>query len=68
MSRKVIVTIDKVGRPTIDAQGFTGGSCKEKTEALVNAFTSGKAGTVEVVEKDEIHMTEGNSQTENLYN
>jgi hypothetical protein len=66
--KKIIVSIDKVGRPTIDAQGFVGGACKEKTSALIRAFTNGKESEVKVVEKDELYMTEDNAQHEHLHN
>lgn len=53
--RKVKVTIDPLGNPTIEAVGYLGGSCKTATSALEAAFQGGKAS---VVEKPEMHMTD----------
>lgn len=70
MSKQIKVTIDKVGRPTIEAIGFVGGSCKTATEGLERLFTGGNAkeDTVIVQEKEEMHMIETAEQQETAYN
>lgn len=70
MAKQIKVTIDKVGRPKIEAIGFIGGSCKTATEGLERMFTAGNAkeGSVVVEEKEELYMLESAPQQENLYN
>ena len=51
---KIVITISKVGKPEIDAQGFTGMSCKDATAALERAF----GGNAAVTEKPEMYMGE----------
>jgi len=54
MSGKTItVTIDKVGRPTVEANGFVGTGCKAATAALEAAFAGGQ---MDVTEKPEMYM------------
>jgi len=52
--RSILVTIDSVGRPKIEAIGFTGGTCKEATKNLLAAF----GGAGETVEKPEMGYIE----------
>lgn len=59
--RKTIhVTIDPCGRPTIDAQGFTGQSCKKATKPLEDALGV-TPGTSEVMVKPEINLPDQQS-------
>lgn len=51
--KKIIVKIDKAGRPTIEAQGFTGSSCQQATKPLEDAFRGAK---VDTTLKDEFHQ------------
>lgn len=58
--RQIKVTIDVIGKPTIDAIGFTGGSCKTATAPIINAL-SHRGETLSEVEKPELHMVEESS-------
>lgn len=40
---KVVVTIDALGRPSIEAIGFTGTACETATKGIENALAGGKA-------------------------
>jgi hypothetical protein len=53
--KKIIVKIDKAGRPTIEAQGFTGSSCQQATKPLEDAFRGAKSDTTL---KDEFHQVD----------
>lgn len=57
MSKEFIIDIDKVGRPTINAEGFTGTSCKDKALPLLKALGAAEGDTV-VEDKPEIHQTD----------
>jgi hypothetical protein len=39
--RKIKVKIDPAGRPTIEAEGFTGSSCTAATKPIEDAFRGG---------------------------
>lgn len=41
MAEKIVVTIDAVGRTSIDAQGFAGKSCTEATQQIEIAIGGG---------------------------
>ena len=49
----ITVTVDKVGRPTIEAEGFQGQDCKAATKGIEEAF---KGGEMKVEDKPEIHL------------
>lgn len=49
--KSVKVTIDPYGKPTIDAQGFTGGLCSQVTDTLTQKL----GGNATVTEKPEMH-------------
>jgi hypothetical protein len=67
--KQIIVTIDKVGRPKVEAVGFAGCGCTEATKGIIGALSSNaKPNDVSVVEKPEIHMIETEDQHESLYN
>lgn len=53
--RKIKVTIDRLGNPTIEAEGFIGIGCKEATASLEGKF-QGRDAQLDVIEKPEIHM------------
>ncbi len=57
--RKVKFTIDPLGNPTIEAVGYMGGSCKAATSALEAKFAGGSVNTVE---KPEMHMTDSQDE------
>ena len=52
---KIKVTIDTVGRPSWEAEGFTGQSCKDATKSLEDAFLG---AAMETEDKEEIHMVD----------
>ena len=54
MTKKIIITIDKIGNPTIEAEGFVGESCKDATKGLIAAF----GGKTKIEDKPEILMME----------
>lgn len=58
--RKVIIKIDPMGTPTIEAEGFTGGKCAEVTAGLERAFGGGLDGRTLKPE----YYTEGDEQQE----
>lgn len=47
-SKKIHVTIDALGNPKIEAEGFTGGSCAEATKVIEQALASGGETTREL--------------------
>jgi len=55
--RQIKVTVSKIGKPTIEAVGFSGGSCKEATASLLGKFQAGKA-QLTVVDKAELYEEE----------
>ena len=57
--QKIKVTIDPCGRPTIEAIGFVGGSCKDKTKVIEDAF---KGGQLKITDKPELYAVP-NDQT-----
>ena len=64
MNQQIKITIDKVGRPTIEAIGFVGGSCKDATKQLEDLFVSGAANGdgMSVVNKPEMYMVDTESE------
>jgi len=56
--KKITVIIDKAGRPTIEAHGFTGQSCKKATKPIEDAFRGGDSTTTD---KPEINLPEKTS-------
>ena len=58
---KIIVTIDPVGRPKWEAEGFVGQSCKDATKCLEDAFMGADMDTDD---KPEIYMEEEDILTE----
>lgn len=58
--KKVIVTINPVGKTTIDAQGFNGNGCAEATEKLEKALAGD--GQVERVKKPEWDQLDVNAE------
>jgi len=65
MSKSVTVKIDVLGRPTIEAVGFSGYGCKQATQHLVDALSHRGEGIVEV-EKPELHYAEEEPQEMHL--
>jgi hypothetical protein len=51
---KISITIDKQGKPTIDAKGFVGGKCADATKGYLSAL--GATDTKEEV-KPEMYQT-----------
>ena len=67
--KQIVITIDKVGRAKVEAQGFAGCGCTEATKGIISALSSNaKPNEVSVVEKPEMHMIETEDQHETLYN
>lgn len=56
--KTITITIDPCGRPTIDAQGFTGTSCKDATKAIEKALSANNE-SVDRQEKPEIKLFGG---------
>jgi hypothetical protein len=67
--KQIHVTIDKCGRPKIEAIGFEGSSCTQATKGLVDAFTSTlNPNDVSIEAKPEMHMIESEDQHDHLHN
>lgn len=64
MSKRIIITIDKVGRPTIEADGYVGTSCQTATKGYEDLFAAGgaKPEDVRIEEKEEMHMIDTNKE------
>jgi hypothetical protein len=60
---KIIVTIDLVGRPKVDGDGFVGTECERKMQPIMDALTDAKTA-VEVEHKAEFYMQETQTETE----
>ena len=45
--KKIKITIDQVGKPKIEAEGFAGVGCLAATKPLIDAFDSGSNIKVE---------------------
>lgn len=66
--KKLKISIDPVGRPTVEAVGFIGGQCKTAAQPILDALRdTSKAEDVSVIEKPELHMHNGAEQEEHLY-
>jgi len=65
--QKIKVSIDVIGKPTIEAFGFTGGSCKTATQPIIDAL-SHRGETLSEVEKPELHMSEDMSSEMHMGN
>lgn len=64
--KKIAVTIDKLGRPSVEAIGFNGVGCTEATKSIEEALAGGNG--VEVREfKPEFHNVETEGETETLH-
>lgn len=61
MERKIKVTIDPLGIPKIEAEGFLGGSCEEATLPIEKALQGGD-GNVERVFKPDYYAVEDTTQ------
>ena len=61
------VSIDPVGRATVEAFGIIGGKCLEKSRPIVDALrdTTG-SDSVKVVEKPEMYQEEDNQLYDSL--
>ena len=55
--KTISIKIDPLGKPTIEASGFTGEACLSATKPLEDALSGGVP--VERVEKAELYETEG---------
>ena len=53
--KKIHVTIDKAGKPTVEAEGFSGTACTEATASLIDKL-AGRDAQLDVVEKEEMYM------------
>ena len=57
------ITIDKLGKPKVEADGFNGVGCVSATKPVLAALTS-KDSDVAVEEKSEMHMCSTESEME----
>lgn len=55
--KTIEVIIDKVGRPTYNANGFAGGECTQKTKPLIDALHDPAKGDAQVTEKPEMFQS-----------
>jgi hypothetical protein len=55
MMKKITITIDRVGRPKIEAEGFIGGACLAATKPILDALSDAKFN-VTVEEKSEMYL------------
>ena len=60
---KIKITIDKLGKPKIEAIGFNGVGCTEATKPILDALSGG--GNVEMVIKPEYNMQESETSADN---
>jgi len=63
MSKEIIVEIDSVGNPKIEAVGFNDMGCKAATKPIEDVFSGGNANTVE---KPQMSVPESMGQTDQL--
>lgn len=56
--KKIIVTIDPMGSPKIEAQGFMGASCEAATASLEKALAAGRGETTVTEHKPEFYASE----------
>ena len=59
---KIKITIDQIGRPKIEAEGFVGGACLIAARPIVGAFESGE--NVKIDELPEMYLTSENQEME----
>lgn len=57
MSRKIIVRIDALGRPQVEAMGFNGVGCTDATQAI-EAALAGSGGVERVIKPEWYNHTE----------
>lgn len=62
--KTIKITIDKVGKVSMDVQGVTGQSCKDLTKPFENALSSGNPSDVVSVDKPELYMEETTGMSE----
>lgn len=60
---KIKIKIDVLGRPTIEADGFVGGACKNATQPFIDALSDGEA--LDNEDKPELIMLEEEEETHN---
>ena len=65
--KTIEVVIGGDGKPKIEANGFTGGSCKTATKPILDALGQKQGDDSETVDKPELHMTEENPCEINLF-
>ena len=61
--KKITITIDRVGRPKFEAEGFVGGACLAATKPLLDALSDAKSN-VTVEEKPEMYLSSEETQFE----
>ena len=66
-SKRIIIKIDAVGNPSVEAEGFVGDSCQTATKPIEEALSGGAPNVVH--EKPEMHQPNMDdlSETENMY-
>lgn len=55
--KQIEITIDQIGRPTVEAKGFQGVGCKAATKGLIDKLSGGTGGAV-TVDKPELAMVD----------
>lgn len=60
---KIKIKIDVIGRPSIEAEGFIGGACKNATQPFLDALSDGDSLINE--DKPELIMLEEEEETHN---
>lgn len=63
--RKVIVKIDALGRPSVEADGFTGTSCEVATKPIEDALAGGNPLNREY--KPEWEQSQGETVSEEIH-
>jgi len=68
MAEQVIITIDAVGRPTIEAKGFVGKGCDAATKVFEEALTDGGADVIKEYKPEYYKTPQVKDQTVQLRN
>ena len=60
--KKIAITIDPMGNPKIEAQGFVGASCDAATKPIEDALSGGKGGDTSY--KPEYHQADQSAEVQ----
>jgi hypothetical protein len=64
MPEIIKITVDKLGRPKIEAIGFTGGACVTATKPILDALSDERNSKVLIEDKPEMYLPSQNDETE----